>query len=153
MQNIELFTKPLSESFVVIAAVFAAYQYWRTVRTRRSEWLFSMFHSFYQTAKYQRIRSLLDWHEAPETLQLMAEVENLRNTPDIQRFNRYLNFFEFVGVLRYRDQLTEDEVCDLFEYDLKNLNRLPVVRAYVEKHGFERLNRLLSRIEVQEAKS
>jgi hypothetical protein len=140
----ELYMKPLSELVAVIAVGVAAYQYRRAVTTRHAEWLLSLFQSFYETTKYQRIRSILDWPHSPRSLQLASDLTNLKNSSDLQRLDLYLNFFEFVAVLNNRGELKEREVNALFQYYLDNLRAWPTVMAYIKNEGFENLDRLLT---------
>jgi hypothetical protein len=146
LEDVELLTKPLSEVIATLAVVFAALQYRQSVRTKHAEWLLSLFKSFYETSKYQRIRLLADSPESPEFLQLESDIKELRTSPDLQSLDRYLNFFEFVAVLWRSGQVTRGEVCDLFEYYLGNLKRSPSITRYIDHQGFERLHQLLATI-------
>ncbi len=58
-------------------------------------------------------------------------------------FTDYLNFFEFVAFLGYKNQLTQEEIEDLFGYYLSCLKRHSRVRKYIKENGYERLDSLL----------
>jgi hypothetical protein len=71
-----------------------------------------------------------------------AGIDNLVNE-ESAGFTDYLNFFEFVAVLRKSNQLTDEQIEDLFGYYLDCLESCQAVRTYVAKKGYEQLDRLL----------
>jgi hypothetical protein len=83
--------------------------------------------------------------DSPALRQLESDVGNGDITGNAE-FDNYLNFFEFVAVLEATKQVTQDEVCDLFDYYLQNLKQRPFVVKYIKAQGFERLSRLLDRL-------
>ena len=149
LKDVETIAKIVSDLGAVIAAGFAASTYRRAVRTRRAEWLFSLFERFYERPTYQRIRSILDsWrHPTPEFKRLESDVQNDSESPDVDALINYLNFFEFIAVLWKRGQLKENEICELFDYYLRNLKSVAFVEKYIRTQGFERLAELLDQRE------
>src|SRR5947209_6475965 len=53
-----------------IGAAFAIHTYWRNAKTRRAEWLYSLYAKFYEDSFYKEIRSILDYKPEKE-LQLL----------------------------------------------------------------------------------
>ncbi len=152
---IEPWTKIFSELVPPIVAIIALCQYFRSVRTRRAEWLLSLFQSFYEGPSYVRTRAILDSdpRTSSDLSRLESDIRNRSEGQNVEAFINYLNCFEFVAVLRKQKQLRQTEICDLFKYYLQNLKKLPFVTEYVKNQGFERLDRLLDEIDPKPARS
>ena len=145
-QQVESWTRIFSEVAPGLVLIFACYQYWRSVRTRRAEWLFSLFQRFYEESNYRHIRAILDSPLSPQFKRLESDIHNENEGENVESFVNYLNFFEFIAVLKNRGQLNQSEICDLFDYYLRNIKQRQFAVDYVRKQGFEHLDRLLKEI-------
>lgn len=107
---IETITRIISTAVTAAAALFAAFQYRRNVRTKRAEWLLSLFERFYERPTYRRIRAILDHgpHPSPEFARLESDVQNGNEAEDVEAFVNYLNFFEFIAVLWKHGQIAAE---------------------------------------------
>jgi hypothetical protein len=118
-------------------AAAALYVYYQNSRLRRAEWLASLYEKFFERPDLKTVREILDCAPGQSAAvdQLVAE--------EPAEFTDYLNFFEFVAVLRKTGQLSDSEIEDLFRYYLDCLGRSPHVRRYISEKGYERLDSLL----------
>jgi hypothetical protein len=121
----------------VLGAIPALWVYYTNSRLRRAEWLASLYEKFYERPNLKDIREILDCEDGQST-----GADNLVNE-EPAGFTDYLNFFEFVAVLRKSHQLTDEQIEDLFGYYLDCLESCNVVRTYIAKKGFEQLDKLL----------
>jgi len=139
-------------SVSTLAAIFATWNYWRNARTRRAEWLFTLYQKFFEEDHYKRMRRVLDYGMHHDLQKLRASIDGSAPDPDLEEeLVDYLNFFEFVAGLQQSRQLTPDEVDRLFNYYLRILKstRLGFVRKYVCDQGFEQLSALLDKMETE----
>jgi len=132
-----------------VVAVLAFVQYKSNVRTRRAEWLLSLYERFYERSTFHEIRKILDSppHPSLEYQRLESDIAAGTDGPHVDALNNYLNFFEFVAVLQKRGALTQGEILDLFDYYLQNLSRNPSLLKYIRAQGFEGLAKLLDALE------
>ena len=54
-----------------------------------------------------------------------------------------LNFFEFIGILRTRQELESEEIEDMFAYPLRSLAADESVLRYLDEYDYEHLAALL----------
>jgi hypothetical protein len=120
------------------AALWGIYVYFTNSRLRRAEWLSSLYDKFYERSELKAVREILDC-EGGQSVAIDKLVSE--EPPEL---SDYLNFFEFVAVLRKSRQLTQEEIEDLFHYYLDCLENCQAVRAYIAKKGYEQLDRLLA---------
>lgn len=92
---------------------------------------------FYESGELKDVREILDCEGGQS-----AAVDKLVNE-ESGNFTDYLNFFEFVAVLRKSRQLTQEEIEDLFGCYLDCLESCRAVRTYIAAKGYEQLDRLL----------
>lgn len=129
--------KTIAALIAAAAALWGIYVYFSNSRLRRAEWLRSLYEKFYERVELKRVREVLDCEGGrSEAIDKLVSEE----PPEL---SDYLNFFEFVAVLRKSRQLTEEEIEDLFHYYLDCLENCRAVRAYIAKKGYEQLDRLL----------
>ena len=86
----------------------------------------------------------LEWHRSGETI-TFSRVE--RDTLD--KFTDFLNFFEFVGLLRNSGQLTDEDIGSLFDYYIARIveiDRDNQIRLYLNAFKFQNLSHLLNRV-------
>lgn len=145
----EIWLKTGTEIVAVAAAVFAYFQFRSNVRTRRAEWLLSLYERFYERSTFHEIRKILDSPPRPslEYQRLESDIESGTDGPHVEALNNYLNFFEFVAALQKRGALSQGEILDLFDYYLRNLRRTSFLLRYIRAQGFEGLTRLLDALE------
>jgi hypothetical protein len=96
-----------------------------------------LYEKFYERPELKAVREVLDCEGGQS-----AAIEKLVSEEPAE-FSDYLNFFEFVAVLRKSGQLTQEEIEDLFHYYLNCVENCRTVRAYIAKKGYEQLDRLL----------
>lgn len=130
----------------VLGAPWAIVSYWRSVRTRRAEWLTSLHEKFFETDRYANIRRVLDYRTEPEYSQLSTAVAAGSYHPLADELYRYLNFFELIASLRDLNQISEKEITALFDYDLRTLTNHSFVVTALGPQGFEKLPSLLKTI-------
>jgi hypothetical protein len=128
-----------------VGVLMAALTYYNQVRIKRAEWLKSLFEKFFENPTYKDVRGWLDYNELAEKLAVSDEREKRINE---EKFTDFLNFFEFIGVLYSRNQLTYTQVCDVFEYYLKKIALDADCRRWIDQYGFEKLKALLARLRV-----
>jgi hypothetical protein len=130
----------------ILAVFLAAITYWRNARTRRAEWLFSLYQKFFEEPHHKEMRWLLDYRPDPAYLELQRSVAN--DTPDrsAEPLVDYLNFFEFTARLWRSRQLKLKEVKGLFQYYLENLTKHDFIRKFIRTEGFEALDELLDKM-------
>jgi hypothetical protein len=124
------------------------YIWWRSVKTRRAEWLYSLYAKFYEDDHYKKTRILLDYHPKDEIEKLYKGLEEGCFPEKCEPLVDYLNFFEFIAGLQSMGQLTLDEVRMLFQYYLDIIRQHPPIVHFIETQGFEHLRKLLADIEV-----
>jgi hypothetical protein len=129
-----------------VSAVVGVLNYGRSVRTRRAEWLASLHETFFGSDRFANIRRVLDYKPEPAYGRLVAAVTAETHDALADELYAYLNFFEFLGSLLSLGQIDEDEIRELFEYDLQMLERQhPFIRQALRPQGFENLDDLLQR--------
>jgi len=129
--------KALAAIIAAAAALWGTYVFFSNSRLQRAKWLFELYEKFYESDDLKAIRETLDC-EAGNS----PHIEKLI-TDESAEFTDYLNFFEFVAVLKKLRQLTTDEIEGLFRYYLDCLQRSGQVRSYIAKKGYEHLDELL----------
>ena|SRR5215213_3426548 len=123
-----------------VSAYFAVNTYRKNSTLEHAKWLFNLYEKFYEKEHLKDIRNKLDCDENSK------DVENLVKTEPFD-FTDYLNFFEFVAFLKKSEQLTFEEIEDLFGYYLSCIGRHKSVREYLVPNGYELLDELLKKIE------
>jgi hypothetical protein len=129
--------KTIAAIIVAATALWGIYVYFTNSRLRRAEWLASLYEKFYERPELKAVREVLDCEGGQS-----AAIDKLVSE-EAAEFSDYLNFFEFVAVLRKSGQLTQEEIEDLFHYYLDCVENCRTVRAYIAKKGYEQLDRLL----------
>ena len=138
--NLSLFQK-IQIAFWILSliGIFIAWTTFRqNTKLRRAEWLRSLFEKFYESDHYKDIRSKID----STTIQHDVSGNSLLE----EKLVDYLNFFEFIASLWKLKQLKKNEVLMLFDYYLKNINRLDFLKLYISNYGFENLAALLKEV-------
>ena len=120
----------------LIAAVFALFVYKRNSRLERARWAAQLYEKFYERDELKKIRDRLDCSANSEGVNQLVESE-------ASEFTDYLNFFEFIALLKFSNQLRDSEVEALFGYYLDCLKKHKAVTAYIEKSGYEGLAKLI----------
>jgi hypothetical protein len=145
-----LIIQSLALAGAAIGGGFSICIYWKTAKTRRAEWLYSLYAKFYEDAFCKRIRVLLDYRPEEELNRLYRGLDE-GSCPELcEQLVDYLNFFEFIGSLWTMRQLTINEIKMLFDYYLKLIPSHKPVMVFVETQGFENLQRLLACIGAKE---
>lgn len=59
---------------------------------------------------------------------------------------RYLNFFELLAGLRQLRQISDEEIVQLFDYDLRLIKRQAFIMNSLDPEGFDGLVNLLATV-------
>ena len=121
----------------------AAFNYRSQTKIKRAEWVKSLFEKFFETPTYKEVRVWLDYGELHEKLSVADDKERRANE---EKFTDFLNFFEFIGVLYSRHQLSFDQVYEVFDYYLRKIKDDADCRQWIDKYGFEKLKALLAHL-------
>ncbi|MEX0701625.1 MAG: hypothetical protein WD069_05955 [Planctomycetales bacterium] len=126
-----------------IGGMFSLY-FWRcTVKTRRAEWLHSLYSKFYEEGFYKNTRILLDYRPAADIDKLYRGLDEGCYPEICEPLVDYLNFFEFIAGLWMMGQLSLSEVRMLFQYYIELLVAHPPVIKFIDAQGFENLRALI----------
>jgi hypothetical protein len=118
--------------------LIAAINYRNQTAIKRAEWIKSLFEKFFEDPTYKEVRGWLDYNELAEKL---AAPDKRINE---EKFTDFLNFFEFIGVLYFNQQLTYKQVCDVFDYYLHKIKSDVDCRQWIDQYGFKKLKALLA---------
>ncbi|MEP6467663.1 MAG: hypothetical protein ABJB05_15240 [Parafilimonas sp.] len=134
----------ISKITVAIGVIIAALNYRNQTKTKRAEWLRTLFEKFYENENYKEIRR---WIESGEICTKINLTDNALSEAD-EKFTDYLNFFEFIATLESEGQLKEKDVLNLFDYYLRKLKTSDVCFNWIERkdYGFEKLSILLKKL-------
>jgi hypothetical protein len=129
---------------VAIGVIIAALNYRNQTKTKRAEWLRTLFEKFYENENYKEIRK---WIESDEICTKINLTDVTISEAD-EKFTDYLNFFEFIATLESEGQLKEKDVRNLFDYYLRKLKTSAICIDWIERkdYGFEKLRTLLKKI-------
>ncbi|HEX2616747.1 MAG TPA: hypothetical protein VHL57_04345 [Flavobacteriales bacterium] len=127
--------KLLFAALSLVGVAVGVITYRKNTALKHAEWLRSLFEKFYEAEYYRNVRTWMDC--SPEEQEATHQAVSDRELAD------YLNFFEFIGILEKMGQLTREEIDQLFDYYLRLIKGSPIASAYVQKHGFEQVERLL----------
>lgn len=129
-----------------VGGSFSLYIWWHSAKTRRAEWLYSLYAKFYEDDFYKKARLLLDYRPKEQIEQLYRGLDE-GCFPDVcEPLVDYLNFFEFIAGLWTMGQLSLPEIRMLFQYYLDLLKEHPPVTRFIETQGFENLRSLIDAI-------
>lgn len=133
----------------VVAALgvgFAALNYWSQTKTKRAEWLKSLFEKFYEKNEFKEVRK---WIESKE-IEIKIDSKKEVLTEEDEKFADYLNFFEFIATLKDDWRLKKKDVLNMFDYYLKKLKESPKCMEWInnKEYGFEKLRNLLNKVKI-----
>ncbi len=117
------------------AAFFGIRTYAENSHLERARWLASLYEKFYEKDHLKRVREVLD--------SKAVALQEIKQKISDAELSDYLNFFEFVAVLKKSGQLKQQEIEDLFGYYLGRLSNRPEMREYIVRNGYELLDELL----------
>lgn len=132
--NIEVI-KTIAAVVAAAAAVWGIYVYFSNSRLRHAEWLATLYEKFYEKDHLKKVREVLD--------SKATGLQEIKQKLSAAELSDYLNFFEFVAVLKKSGQLKHEEIEDLFGYYLDRLSDKPEMRDYIVRNGYELLDVLL----------
>ena len=133
----------ISKIGAATGVIIAALVYRRQIKIKHSEWLQSLFEKFFENENYKEVRSWLDYDELNKKLHSDEESEKRKNE---EKFTDFLNFFEFIGILHFKKELTFKEINVVFDYYLEKIKGNPDCQLWIDKYGFEKLKILLGKI-------
>jgi hypothetical protein len=114
-------------------AIGAFLAYRRSLRTKRVEWLGALQRQFFESDKYEKFRTILDYQIEPGYSELRNAVLSEKYHPLTPEFWRYLNFFEFIATLHNAGVLTTDELAGIFGYDLNLINSRDFISHEIDR--------------------
>ncbi len=125
--------------------------YKKSIKERRTEWLYRLFKDFYEDDQFKQIRAKLDSENIrilEDAIKKETNKKELTESEDkfLEAFVDYLNFFEFILYLQKTKALHEEEVKQLFAFYLNLLkNKSKIICEYILKpeNGFELLGQYL----------
>ena len=141
-------------------AKFAIREYREKGQVAKAKWQSDLFKQFFADSTYKDIRQQIDFDDLGEIKILIArELEWHRSGATItfsraerdtlDKFTDFLNFFEFVGLLRKSGQLTDEDIGSLFDYYIARIveiDRDNQIRLYLNAFKFRNLCHLLNRV-------
>lgn len=129
-----------SAVFVGTGVMIAAFSYRHQTRTRRAEWMKILFEKFYETETFKEVRQWIESGEIEKKIKPGLKVSGAD-----EKLADYLNFFEFVAVLKSDSQLKFRDISNMFDYYLRKLKNSEAVMNWIqdESYGFEKLRNLL----------
>ncbi len=134
----------------IATAAFSVLQYWENSKREASKWLHELYRGLYGDQDLQDVL----WRLEPENTN-DTQLRSLIDQDDTfgSRFDRFLNFFQFVAVLHDRRELDMKDVMSMFKFPLKLIRTRNAVVEYIrkEEYEFRELRALLERPELQEA--
>lgn len=135
----------VSRLVAAVGILIAALNYRSQTKTKRAEWLKTLFEKFYENEKFKEVRK---WIESGE-IEKRIQPDDFVVTEDEEKLTDYLNFFEFIATLEAEGQLKKTDVNNLFDYYLKKLKGSASCLAWINRpdYGFEKLRTLLQKIE------
>jgi hypothetical protein len=123
--------------------IVAAISYWSQQRIRRAEWHKSLYEKFFENLTYKEVRVWLDYGYLHDRL---AETDKQLREANEEKFTDFLNFFEFIGVLYSRKQLSFEQIYDLFDYYLAKIKSDPDCQIWIQEYSFDRLKTILDKV-------
>lgn len=122
--------------------IITVYTYYNNNKVKRGEWLKELFEKFYENNSFSEVRENIEY----DSLKSFLEIDDkgmATNKKNEEKFVNYLNFFEFIAILQFRNHIKDDEVKDMFEYFINKLNDVPFITRYINQFGFGNLEKLL----------
>jgi disulfide oxidoreductase YuzD len=127
---------------VVVAAAWGLYVYRRDVEEKRLNWIRKLWTRYYMDNSFKDVRADIIWKQKNIThLKKLAEMDTASDE-DIYRMiaiDNYLNFFEFIALLKQRHQLKIEEVEQMFGGTLDELCERDDIRSYLADNGYTRI--------------
>ncbi|HLJ91400.1 MAG TPA: gamma-glutamylcyclotransferase family protein [Candidatus Angelobacter sp.] len=158
------FLTGIGTMIVALGAAYAAYaaisEYREKTQIEKTKWLSDLFKQFFIDRTFKPIRQKIDFNEMDDIRELLTReiAWHLHSTPEVfsqpekdllDEFTDYLNFLEFVGLLRKMGRLTDQDIESLFDYYIRRFVEVDSdnkIRRYLRYLGFENLNHLLNRV-------
>jgi len=142
----------------IYAATVALAEFRENTQVAKAKWLSELFEKLFVDGEFKKMRQKIDFDDIEDIRDLIIRelawhhisapekfTPNERDLLDC--FTDYLNFFEFIGVLRSMGRLTDDDVKSLFDYYIRRLVDVDTdqwIRKYLSALGFENLIYLLN---------
>lgn len=114
-----------------------------STKVKRLETLASLQARFYTSPEMGEVRRLIETGTKDE---IEAVINVVRATPESDRLDGYLNFFEWIAFLEESRHLSFEEVDGLFGYCLGQIKKRPELATYMGKYSYEKLSKLLDRV-------
>ncbi len=151
----------------VALAIIGGLTAWAAVREYRekgqvakAKWQSDLFRQFFADTTYKDIRQKIDFDDLGLIKILIAKelewhrsgtrsVFSRSERDTLDKFTDFLNFFEFVGLLRKSEQLAEEDIGSLFDYYITRIVEIDLdnqIRLYLNAFKFRNLCHLLDRV-------
>jgi len=141
------------------AAKMAISDYREKTQVEKARWLSDLFKQLFVDQTFKQIRQKIDFDDLEDIRGLIVKELVVQHLPNqgkfepedkklLDAFTDYLNFFEFVGLLKKLGRLTDADIESLFDYYIRRLAEIDsdnLIRRYLSALGFENLIHLLNR--------
>ena len=124
----------------LLAGMFGLFRYLRSERLRQTEQVRELYHMFFESDRYRRIRFVLANPEAPEYEKLRAELAQPGMPQALHaELIDMLNFLEFVTGLSRRGLVARSDVDWMFSNFIDRIVAVDFVRDFVLRSDFAEL--------------
>jgi len=110
--------------------------------------LYELYNEFYVDEQKKLVRDQLDSPSGREIVgAIMTKKEEALTTEEaalLSQFCDYLNFFEFMIVLKKNGALRDRDIIDMFDYYLRSLLKINGIVFYLKDNGFAHLSEQLT---------
>lgn len=138
----------------IITAIMAVRTYRNNAKLKRVEWLYSLYKKFYEDPQFKEMRQIIDYNHEQKHEEIKSIIEKSEKKEPLEskeiilleQLVDYLNFFEFIGVLWIREQLTIDEIQSVFKYYIKQLGDDDFLVKFCQNNDFENLVELIKKV-------
>ncbi len=143
----DIYIKFFTGAIVSITAIVAVFTYVRNGRLERAKWISELHEKFFVEEKYVKMRRILDYKQPEadyiklsESFPIHAENSNIDSE---ELLVNYLNFFEFIAVLKKQNQLSIGEINDTFGYYILQLKEHKWIVDSLRLYQFKNLPSLI----------
>jgi gamma-glutamylcyclotransferase (GGCT)/AIG2-like uncharacterized protein YtfP len=141
------------------AAKLAISDYREKTQVEKAKWLSDLFKQLFVKTIFKQMRQKIDFDDIEDIKGLLVKELIVQHIPGqikftpqdkdlLDAFTDYLNFFEFIGLLKKFGRLSDADIESLFDYYIRRLAEVDsdnLIRRYLTALGFENLIHLLNR--------
>ena len=138
-------------------AIKALSEYREKNNFEKARWLSELYTTAFLNSNLKEMRRTIDFEDLENVFRLLEmDLENVRDTAKhrfldsdklvLDAFTDYLNFFEFIGLLKSLGRLSDQDIQGLFDYYLRRLVEVDtkgLIRQYLDELNFQYLVELI----------